>query len=233
MRDVAVIGARRAYIYSADVIRLSQLTNAFAISLIKEAFSFDYSAVASPSETFGLVPVTSPPGLVFYYGSVEGAEGSRIPVRFINIEPERVVIDVAGPSSLIDKVFDQLVLQVGKVDQQFSEVLAKSVIDKIDQSDLRFRAEFDIGSLVAPAVMKAIADTSGSLPADLALVPSVTVRPVLKNVPFQDYADERYRNFFLDIRLGFPPDERILASVAPLSTDDHQAYLRSLENALR
>jgi hypothetical protein len=71
-------------------------------------FGFEYGAVAQPTETFREVPSTIPPGLVFYYGLASIPQDSVTPIRFIHIEPERIVIDIAGPSAVADRIFGLL-----------------------------------------------------------------------------------------------------------------------------
>jgi hypothetical protein len=58
--------------------------------------------------TFGPIENTIPPAVVCDIGAVSFPEGSATPIRFIHFESRRVVIDIAGPSSRIDVVFEQL-----------------------------------------------------------------------------------------------------------------------------
>ena len=89
MRDVSIISARRSYEFPQDGIRLTLLSTQPVVAFIKDAFSFEFAAVATPMETFGPIPNTLPPGVVFNYGIAPSPEESGTPIRFLHIEQRR------------------------------------------------------------------------------------------------------------------------------------------------
>lgn len=56
----------------------------------------------------GEVPGTVPPGLVFSLGTSSDSSGQRTLIRFLTVEAQRIVIDVAGSSTVIDDVYSRL-----------------------------------------------------------------------------------------------------------------------------
>jgi hypothetical protein len=233
MQDVSIIGARRSYEYLPDQIRLTLLSNTHAVQHIQQAFGFDYGAVVQPAETFGPVASTVPPGLAFYYGVVPFPEGQLTPIRFIHIEPTRVVIDVAGPTHVLEEVFRvlmELLITIGEVS---GESIAPSPFTVRDQSEVRFRGSFDPRALIPLGAYEAISDSLSLFGAEgLALVPTIIVKPVDSASPYAGDSEAPYKNFVLDVRAGFPPNERIFYSVAPLGTGAHLQLLERIDAAL-
>src|SRR5215204_4310238 len=106
---VRILSARRAYEFGRDDLRLTMLSSLEIRQRIQQQFNFEVAQVATPVQTFGPVPTSLPPGLVFDVGSARLPEGpSVLPIRFIHFEALRIVIDAVGPSASIDLVFDQI-----------------------------------------------------------------------------------------------------------------------------
>src|SRR5258708_3755498 len=99
--QIAVLTSRRAYEFAADQLRLTILSTQPVYSQMQQAFQFQAVQVGTPQETFGPVPQTSPPGLVFGLGAAVSPEGQVIPIRALVFEPRRIVLDVAGPSQSV------------------------------------------------------------------------------------------------------------------------------------
>jgi hypothetical protein len=107
-KRIRILGARRAYEFKQDDLRLSYLSQPSVIERVKLAFGFQIGQVGSPHPTFGQPPPTLPPGVVFDFGTCEVDGGIHVPVRFIHFEARRIVIDVAGPTAVIAPVYDRL-----------------------------------------------------------------------------------------------------------------------------
>jgi len=201
---------------------------------IRNAFAFEYGGVNTPMETFGPVPGTIPPGLVFNYGAVPFPEGQITPIRFLHIEQSRVVIDVAGPSAAVGETFAML-------NELFSDTVMPDgapALGKpsgyLDYSEIRVHLRFEPKDLVAPAlwaIYEGFAPTaeSGISPA---VVPSLQVhlhRPGEKYLGGNSLSIE---TFVLDIRAGTDPRDGIYFSGAPLDTDAHLAMLERIKSAI-
>src|SRR5215467_7175347 len=99
--EPTILTARRSYEFTADAIRLSALSTMQVQAHVRASFSFQSSAVGTPMPTFGPIVGTTPPGVVFDWGTFTSEDGSLTPIRFIHFEPTRVVIDLSAHSSYI------------------------------------------------------------------------------------------------------------------------------------
>src|SRR5713226_7710191 len=108
LEQVKILTSRRAYEFSADAIRLTMLSIQPVQQQIKQLFDFQSAIIGSPMPTFGAVPATYPPGLVFNLGVWIHQEEHIVPIRFLHFEQNRIIIDVAGPTTAIDGIADRL-----------------------------------------------------------------------------------------------------------------------------
>src|SRR5947207_15196277 len=108
LEQVKLLTSRRAYEFRPDDLRLSALSIKPMQEQITQLFQFQTAAMAVPMATFGVVPATYPPGFVFDMGVWISEEKQLIPIRFLHFVQRRIVIDVAGPSSAITAVLEQL-----------------------------------------------------------------------------------------------------------------------------
>src|SRR5579859_6297594 len=108
LEQVKILTGRRAYEFSADAIRLSTLSIQAVYQQIQRLFDFQSAIIGSPMPTFGEVPATYPPGIVFNLGAWIHQEQHIVPIRFIHFEQKRIVIDVAGSTSAIEGIADRL-----------------------------------------------------------------------------------------------------------------------------
>src|SRR5712692_3054382 len=108
LEQVKILTSRRAYEYGADSIRLSMLSIPVIQQQIQQLLGFQSSVVGTPIPTFGEVPTVYPPGVVFNLGAWIHEETLIVPIRFLHLERNRIVIDVAGPTTAIDGIADRL-----------------------------------------------------------------------------------------------------------------------------
>ena len=96
--DVKVLTSRIGHEFTLDDLRLIMLSANAVMQNIVEAFQFRALAITTPQATFGPVPTTLPAGLVFQTGSwISPVDSQIIPIRFLHVELQRIVIDIAGP----------------------------------------------------------------------------------------------------------------------------------------
>src|SRR5712692_10405927 len=108
LEQVKILTSRRAYEFSPDALRLSSLCIQPVQQQIQRLFNFQSSVIGPPVASFGAVPSTFPPGIVFDIGAWIHQEEHIVPIRFLHFEQNRIVIDVAGPTVAIDGIADRL-----------------------------------------------------------------------------------------------------------------------------
>jgi len=234
--DIKVLASRRAYEFHTDDLRLSTLSMKPVQVQIQQLFQFQAAAMGSPLPTFGNVPVTYPPGMVFNMGTWLTPDEQLIPIRLLHFEQRRVVIDVTGPSSTITAIFERL--------QQFlSELQAADgspVIGKperiLDYSEIVARFPFSLESFFVPSLGNLFARIAhkDAKNIKLSIAPVFVIQTFPENeevaalgVPSDPYA------FTFALRTGTRPEEHIYASNAPLDSEAHLSYLNELGSSLR
>ncbi len=86
LEQVKILTSRRAYEFEADAIRLSMVSIQPIQQQIQQLFRFQSSVIGSPMATFGVVPLTYPPGIVFNLGAWVHQEKYIVPIRFLHFE---------------------------------------------------------------------------------------------------------------------------------------------------
>ncbi len=234
-KNMKVLASRRAYEFHADDLRLSLLSMKPVQAQIQQLFQFQTTAMGQPLPTFGEVPSTYPPGMVFDMGVWLTPEEQLIPIRFLHFEQRRIVIEVAGPSSIIPAIFDRL--------QQFlSELRAADgspVIGKperiLDYSEVTAHFSFSLEALIAPSLRNLFAKVANKDGKDtgLWLLPMFVVQTVPGNEQVAALAGPGDpRAFTFALRTGTSPEEHIYLSNAPLDSETHLSYLNELEGCL-
>lgn len=232
--QVTLYASRKAYDFRPEGIRLTVLSMPTVQERIRQVFAFQASALGTPQPTFGDVPATLPPGLVFNLGIYTRPSGQVVPIRLLHIEPRRIVIDIAGPSSDIDEIFTRLWESIENVVAVEGGSAIKEPYRVSNYSEVVLRLRIRATSLV-PSPLLQVAQTAwrGATGADqFALVPAVTLIP---QDPREDFlgvpTEPGNRVIQIAPRQGYPLEEQMYFSVAPLDSDRHLAYLSQLEDA--
>lgn len=226
--NVKVVAARRAYLYRLDDIRLSALTTNEVASMLQSSFEFKAGTIATPPPYFGLVPDTDPPGLVYNHGSLRMPDGAPLLIRFLNFEPQRVVIDVAGPSLAIDEVFERLSGLLAELRTADGAPILGDPVGQQEYSEISATLDLDFGQLVSQPVLDAAeslsaAGQSGGYPN------SITFR--VGEQPFE--VGPITPNLTIQTRAGTRTEERIYFSALWTTSDDNVAWLEDLEGRFR
>lgn len=234
MQDVTIMSARRSYEYSVDDIRLTLLSNAGIVQHLQQSFAFQAAGAGQPAPTFGIVPNSFPPGLVFDFGLTPFPEGQATALRFIHIEQTRIVIDVAGPSDVIDPTFTMLNGLVGDLSGPDGAPALGSPTHTLDFSEIRLKLPFAINDVFAGAGFDAISDALAGVreQAGRILVPVVEVRLADPASEYQGSATPGHQTFVLDLRAGTKPSDGICYSGAPLDSAAHLELLGRLEGLM-
>lgn len=234
MRDVVYMSTRRAYEFALDDIRLTLLSNRGVIQHIQQAFAFEVGMVGQPQDTFGLVPGTFPPGLVFHFGVVPFPEQAATAVRAIYFEQTRIVIDVAGTSDTIDFVFTMLTDLLAEIRGHDGTPAIGVPIRTVDYTELRVTMPFEPTALLPAETLQvfteSLAGRADDAPAQL--IPVLQVRMVNQGQAYAGGSTPIFEGFTLDIRATTQPEDRFYYSGAPLDTNAHLAYLQRLADVL-
>lgn len=225
--DVKVVTARRAYLYRLDDIRLSTLTTTEVANELQRSFDFKAGTIAPPAPFFGLVPETNPPGLVYDHGSFRLSNGTPLLIRFLHFEPQRVVIDVAGPSSAIDEVFEQLTGLLAELQTADGAPVLGEPVDELNYSEVSARLDFEFSQMVSRPVLEAAeqlsaSGQSGGYPTSISFrvgEPSQEVGVLAPNLAIQ-------------MRAGTRTEDRIYFSALWTTSDDNIVWLEDLEKRL-
>jgi len=232
MEDFRVLDARRGYFFRPDHLRLTVLTLNHVRERIRSTFAFQTARVEAPPPTFGPILETQPPGLVFELGELPDRDNRVIPIRFLYVEAQRIVIAIAGPSSAIDEVYTRLVGIARKEQTPDGSPVISDFTLRHDLSQVTARLNFRSSDFLQPDVADSLR-ASFSRPAlrrpELAL--SITLQPVDKGA---EYLGEGEPNQIAHLapRAGFPLSDGMYFSAAPLDTTAHQSYLSDLEAKL-
>ena len=234
IESLTVLTSRRSYEFAPDHVRLSLLTSQVIIDQIHQAFQFRASAVAQPQATFGPVPITLPPGLVFNIGVWLSPNGEIVPIRLLHFEPRRIVLDVAAPSRFIDGVYEflqQILADYRAADGTPSVSDQYTILNYSEiTARLSFSADAFLPSPVRNAIHRALShDDAGN---ESGILPVLHALPVQGGAEIIGTPTQDSLTFTLTPRAGTQVADRVLFSSAPLDSDAHQAYLTSLDEAL-
>jgi hypothetical protein len=236
VKQLLILTGRKGYEFKLDSLRLSMLSTTEIRNLIGETFRFQAHAVGTPPATFGPVPVTLPPGVIFQVGEWISEDGGVVPIRFINMEPSRIVIDVAGPTAAAEAIFAALNKLLADKTAPDGLALIGNPDRVLTFSECSFIADGDLLRLFVPPVhtlWSKVATREGIAEERAILFPTVHMRvgtQVEINTGDVNYGDGR--SFTLALRAGTTPNEQTFFSSAPLDTEPHVAYLQELTRLL-
>lgn len=227
-----IIRSSRSYEFAQDENRLTMLTTQLIQERLVEEFRFQSAQVGSPSPTFGPVPATFPPGMVFDLGYHHDDDGHVVPIRFIHFELRRVVIDTAGSSTQIDGIWNKIRSVIDELLFADGTSALGDYVDIRDYSEITFKCHLTVDDLLpepwastVPMIAE-LSDPSGII------VPSLWFRPIPGDEEFPGISSSDLRQFQFSVRAGTKPSDGIYFSAAPLSTTLHQKYLQALVKGL-
>lgn len=220
--EVKLITARRAYEFRPNELRLSMLSLEGIRERIQQIFSFDTADVRTPPPTFGSVQFTMPPGVVFSTGGVQVPENMPVPIRFMHFEPARIVIDVAGPSSAIDYVFERVQTMLAEVHAPDGSSIIGGPWRVLDYSEISAKLAFGLDKLFSESLHE---HASGLFGENRKAFPA-GIRFLSTDGPGGSELPDLYT---LEIRDANQIEDRIYISSADLATDQHLAWVEALE----
>lgn len=230
-----ILSARRAYEFKLDDLRLSLLSSANVVSWFQESFVASGAQIGTPIPTFGEVAQTFPPGIVVVLGSIAIEGKESVPLRALNFEANRIVIDVSGPSATIDVVFERLKIGLEDLKTQEGVPAIGTPVRQRDYSDIRWPAgTWDLDRLVNPPVLQALRGRFPSQPGSDARmsVPSLRLNMPRVAEPYPGQGTPDYEAVYIDLRSGTDAEDRAVFSSAPLATDAHLDLIEQLSEIL-
>jgi hypothetical protein len=214
-------------VFHPDDLRLSSLSTGEVPGLILTHFDFQNVNIGTPPQTFGEVPRTMPPGLVFSLGSSRTSGGPVTPIRYMNFEPNRIVIDVAGPSFVIDQIIDELRSLLSEFRTPDGSPLIGEPIDTLEYSEVSARLSVPFEDLLNKSLFAAAQQGFAEDGEELQAMPVTIIFQVGDPAsPIQQPALGQA----LQVRAGTRVEERIYFSIAGLTTDDNLAWLEVLDD---
>src|SRR5713226_3621541 len=232
LEQVKILASRRAYEFSPDTLRLTSLSIQGVQQQIQQLFNFQSFTIGSPIPTFGEVPATYPPGVVFNLGVWIHQEEHLVPIRFIHFEPKRIVIDVAGPSAAIDGIRERLFYLLSGLRAADGTSVVGEPERILDYSEISARFSYPLDALLPRPVRRLLSKTIsiGGDTTSKVIIPTVSVRafPKDEKVPVIPSTTDPHA-FTFALRSGTRPDEFIYYSGAPLDSETHLNYLNELE----
>lgn len=233
--QIKLLTSRRAYEFHADDLRLSTLSLKPIQEQIQQLFHFQSSTMGTPIPTFGDVPATYPPGFVFNMGVWLSPEQQIIPIRFLHFEQRRVVIDVAGPSTAITAIYEQLLLFLHQMQAADGSPIIGQPERILDYSEITSQFQLSLDEMFISSLRKLFTKTVIPIESKqpLTLVPTLALGAYQNNQELNATPNpNESQTFTLTLRVGTRPEERIYFSAAPLDSEAHLTYLANLEAAL-
>lgn len=234
--QVKLLTSRRAYEFRTDDLRLSMLSIKPMQEQITQIFQFQTAMMAQPIATFGEVPTTYPPGFVFDMGVWVSQEEQIVPIRFLHFEQNRIVIDVAGSSSAITAIYEQLCHFLSKIQMPDGSSIIGKPERVLDYTVISAQFPFTLDAVFAPPLQKLFTKVIGANAnnQEFTLASTVVMQIHPSGQVMAKVASPEDNNAFtFGLRAGTRPEEHIYLSSAPLPSDAHLNYLNELEAALK
>lgn len=225
-----VLSAKRAYEFRVDEIRLTTFWSPPVLQLLQQTFSFQQVQLSSPPETVGSSPMANPPGIMFRLGFLQSIQDLSVPIRAIVIEPRRIVIDVAAPSSLIDSVYERFTEALAPILTVDGEPVLSGQPTQKDSSELSAELDLTLDRLFRPAAYSLLEAASDCELGGLVL-PLIQLSCNTLDAPYA--GDGRAPTAVqLSLRAGSKLSDRTFFSAAMLDSSRHEQYLADLERVL-
>jgi hypothetical protein len=239
--SINILSARRAYEFRNDGLRLTVLTIKPVQQAIQQAFDFQLAQVGTPIALFGDILGTIPPGLVFNYGlfAAEGESANSIPIRLLHVEPQRIIIDVVGPSSAIGDIYERFKQTVQAVADALKIDVGTPIIGDVlrtrEYSELTAQCSWPLKAIFAPSIQSLLSQAAGmgTSEHDTVFEPSIYAQPQqVGRGSSGAISSSNSLTLQLAPRLGTNPEDNVHFSGALLDSDSHIAYIKALDEAL-
>lgn len=226
--DFTIVTARRIYEFPVDKVRLSALSTPVVQARLREAFAFQTSSSSTPFPGAGAAAAAQF-AVLLTWGSYTAANGALAPIRFVQFGPTQMIVDVVGPSSIVELVCQELVTVLTSVELVVGEPILGEPSGVRDYSELTFAAGFDLMRMLRPEIRGVLAAQLASELIGREVVPGLTFQSVPGDTVYSGPAGAE--QYVLQVRAGSRPGDHVVFSAAPLSTDAHSQYVDALVEA--
>src|SRR5260370_12251075 len=184
LEQVKILTSRRAYEFTPDALRLSSVSIQPVQRQIQQLLNFQSSAIGSPMPMFGEVPTTYPPGIVFNLGAWIYQQESIVPIRFLHFEPNRIVIDIAGPTAAIDGIADRLFHFLSGLQAADGTPIVGEPVSVLDYSEITAQFPYPLDVIFSKPLRSVLSKTMDITVGNtsMTLVPSVLIQIATTNV---------------------------------------------------
>jgi hypothetical protein len=228
--QVKFLTGRRAYEFRPDDLRLSTICSKPVQNAIQGLFSFQSSMVGTPMATFGDVPLTIPPGVVFNTGAWISPEKKIASIRFLHFEQNRIVIDVAGSSDALASIYEQIQLLLTGIQTVDGSPIIGEPEKVLDYSEISALFPFSLDVIISRPLRKLLSRITKESP----LIPTLVTRLSSTGQELTGTATTvDPRAFTLATRAGTRLEDHLYFSGAPLDSEAHLAYLEELATSLK
>jgi hypothetical protein len=229
LEDVKFLTGRRAYEFRPDDLRLSTISIKPVQDAIQALFSFQSSTIGTPMATFGEVPLTFPPGIVFNTGVWKSSENKFASIRFLHFEQRRVVIDVAGSSDVLTSIYEQLQLLLTRIQTADGSPLIGNPERVLEYSEISAQFPFSLDVIISQPLRKLLSRISK----EATLIPTLITKSFSLEQELTGTAQfSDSHAFTLAPRAGTRLKDHIYFSGAPLDSEAHLNYLNDLAAVL-
>lgn len=217
--NIRIISARVSLRFKTDQVELDRLHLPDVMGTITQRFQFEKGV--NPIAVDGARGIASP-NLTFANGVYDDGEKSVV-VREIGFSATSISIHVVGESECLMQVYREL---RGLFSEEQSPIHGE-YIKKFDHSEISAKLAFPYKDVVPPWLRGAVQSATNQGDNLVATLTMTLLRP-----------DERYpgdgfpvstRQWVLSPRVDSEVDDRVFYSAAPLTTDEHLAYLARIE----
>src|SRR5258708_35651260 len=132
----------------------------------------------------GELPTTYPPGIVFNLGAWIYQQESIVPIRFLHFEPNRIVIDIAGPTAAIDGIAERLFHFLSGLQAADGTPIVGEPVSVLDYSEITAQFPYPLDVIFSKPLRRVLGKTMGISVGNtsMTLLPSVAVQIAPTNV---------------------------------------------------
>ncbi len=226
--EIHRLGSSLVLIVNFDEIPLAKLISQHNLDSIIKKYNFNEKKVETDA--------VGNPIITFSLGSFSNKSGEFLFKKLV-IEERKLIINVEGPSSNADTIFSEIKLIFSELAGKSGEDYLKPIVRAVDSecvAQLNFHAE----KLIAPDFLEFVKENVLDAATNELSVPKISPELIVFRIEYPLSNDELYdyrvtlsrKEFILSPRQGFPLEERMFASKAPVDTDTHLKLLEGIEN---
>jgi len=216
-----------------DEIPFVKLASGKNMENFSKAFNFQKAEVTQDGNTGNVIK------LIFRYGIFQKSDENRIAIIRLEIEERKLIVEMEGSSNDARDFYNNLVSQFVELVDAPSESFLEPIV-VANESEIIARLQFPISGILSSNylefVQSRVAESASSEFAEAIVSPSVIVFLVDFQVKDTYLSQHRIvlskKEYSVQPAIGYPVDEQIYFSKAPVDTQTHIMLLNELEKTL-